>query len=192
MYQLEESMKKEAVCPIYDPLKTRTIIISSAIDDKVATRVLGELLMLEQQAVKPIQMIINSPGGAVTSGMAIYDTMQMLKSPVYTLVAGLAASMGTILAVGGSQGYCMISPHSRYMIHQPLLQSLMGKATDLKITADEIKKTKQQIAEIYAQKTKKKLTTILQVLEQDKWFSALESVEYGLTDKVVDEFPLAI
>ena len=185
-------MKKEPTNFIYDPLKTRTIIISSVIDDKLAMRVVGELLMLEQKEIQPIQMIINSPGGAVTSGIAVYDTMQMMKSPIYTIVAGLAASMGTILAVGGAQGYCMISPHSRYMIHQPLLQSIVGKASDLKITADEIKKTKQQIAEIYAKKTKKKLATILQVLEQDRWFSAVESVEYGLVDKMVDAFPLKI
>lgn len=185
-------MKKEENALVYDPIKTRSIIICGAIDDKLATRVIGELLMLEQKSKDPIQMIINSPGGSVTSGMAIYDTMQMLKSPIYTIVVGLAASMGTILAVGGAVGHCLISANSRYMIHQPLLQSFVGKASDLQITAEEIKKTKQQIADIYTQKTKKKLATILQALEQDYWFSASESVDYGLTDQVIDKFPLAI
>lgn len=184
-------MKKEESA-LYDPMKTRTVLISSAIDDKLTTRIIQELLMLEKKAIKPIQMIINSPGGQVNSGMAIYDTMQLLRSPIYTIVAGIAASMGTILAAGGAKDYCMITPNSRYMIHQPLLYGVVGKASDLQITAEEIKKTKQQIAEIYAKKTKKKVSVILQNLEQDKWFSAKESVEYGLTDKVIDSFPLEI
>jgi ATP-dependent Clp protease protease subunit len=184
-------MKKEENL-LYDVVKTRTIILSSAIDDKLATRVIQELLILEKKAVRPIQMIINSPGGQVTSGMAIYDIMQLLQSPIYTIVAGIAASMGTILAVGGAQNYCMITSNSRYMIHQPLLHGVVGKASDLQITAEEIKKTKLQIAEIYAKKTKKKSSTILQVLEQDRWFSAKEALDYGLTDKIIDRFPLEI
>ncbi len=183
-------MQKEEAAKIYDPLKTRTIIISSAIDDKVAMRIIQELLMLEKKAVSPIQMLINSPGGQVTSGMAIYDTMQLIQSPIYTVVTGIAASMGTILAVGGAKNYCLITPNSRFMIHQPLLHGVIAKASDLQITAEEIKKTKQQIAEIYAKKTKKTVTSILKKLDKDQWFSAQESVEYGFTDKVINSFPL--
>ena len=177
---------------LYDPIKTRTVILSGVIDDKLSERVIGNLLMLEKKAVRPIQMIINSPGGQVSSGMAIYDVMQILQSPIYTIVAGVAASMGTILAVGGEQGYCMITANSRYMIHQPLLQGVIGKASDLKITAEEIKKTKEQIANIYATKTKKKNSVILKDLEQDRWFSAQETLGYKLTDAIIDKFPLEI
>ena len=115
-------MEKKEEKYFYNPLKTRTIVCSSAIDDEVADRILKELLMLEQESNMPIRLIINSPGGQVSSGMAIYDFMQLIQSPVHTIVAGLAASMGSIF-IGGDKGHCSITMRSRVMIHQPLIQN---------------------------------------------------------------------
>ena len=172
----------------YNPLKTRTIICSSAIDDEVADRILKELLMLEQESNMPIRFIINSPGGQVNSGMAIYDFMQLIQSPVHTIVAGLAASMGSILLIGGDKGHCSITMQSRVMIHQPLMQNVIAKASDLAITAEEIEKTKKMIASLYQKKTGKNLQKILEDIDKDNWFSAKEAVKYGLADSIITKF----
>ena len=141
----------------YNPLKTRTIICSSAIDEEVADRILKEFLMLEQESHQPIRLIINSPGGQVNSGMAIYDFMQLIQSPVHTIVAGLAASMGSILLIGGAIGHCRVTAQSRIMIHQPLMQNVIAKASDLAITAEEMEKTKKLIASLYQKKKQGKI-----------------------------------
>ncbi len=181
-------MEKKNKKYFYNPLKTRTIICSSAIDDEVADRILKELLMLEQESNKPIRLIINSPGGQVSSGMAIYDFMQLIQSPVHTIVVGLAASMGSILLIGGASGCCSITVRSRVMIHQPLMQNVVAKASDLVITAEEIEKTKKLIATLYQKKTGKNLQKILKDIDQDHWFSAEEAVNYGLADNIITKF----
>ena len=175
---------------IYDPIKTRIIVLSSAIDDKIADRVIKELLILNQHNSKPIKMIINSPGGQVSSGLAIYDTMQIIKSEVHTIVAGLAASMASILLIGGTSNNCMITTNSKIMIHQPLIQSVVGKASDLAITAEEIDKTKQLIAELYQKKTGKSTKSIMADIDKDNWFSAKEAVKYGLADKIITKLDI--
>ena len=134
-----------------------------------------------------IRFIINSPGGQVSS-MAIYDFMQLIQSPVHTIVAGLAASMGSILLIGGDKGHCSITMQSRVMIHQPLMQNVVAKASDLAITAEEIEKTKKMIASLYQKKTGKNLQKILTDIDKDHWFSARESVKYGLADSIITKF----
>ena len=167
-------------------LKTRTIMIGDAIDQKVAEKVITQILFLESQdAKKNIYLYINSPGGEVTSGMAIYDIMQFTTCPIVTIVVGLAASMGSLLAIGGSSGKCFAAPNSRFMIHQPLINRVIAKASDLEITAKEIEKTKQNIAEFYAKKTKKKVGKILEDMDKDLWFSAQEALKYKLIDKII-------
>lgn len=167
-------------------IKTRTIIISESIEQKLAEKVITQILFLESQdAKKDIYLYINSPGGEVTSGMAIYDIMQFVTCPINTVVIGIAASMGSLLAIGGASKRCFATPNSRFMIHQPLINNVIAKASDLEITAKEIEKTKQNIAEFYSKKTGKKVKKILEDMDKDNWFNAQEALKYKLIDKII-------
>jgi len=167
----------------------RSVQLWGVVDDKSARDVVSKLLLLD--ADKPgeeIKFYINSPGGVVTSGMVIYDTMRMMKSPVSTICMGLAASMGSILLSGGVKGRRFIYPHGEVMIHQPSLGGhIQGVSADLEIQAKQTQRVKEIGARILAQNCGKSIERIMKDFDRDYWLDAKESVEYGIVDKVVDK-----
>lgn len=168
-------------------LDTRTIIISDSVDSKLADKVIQQILLLEKLDPKAeIKLLINSPGGEVHSGFAIYDMLKFVSCPVTTVVIGLAASMGSILSLVGDDGRRFILPNAKVMIHQPLLQGAEGQTTDLEIHSRQILKTRQLIAEMYAQKSGKDIQQILEDMDRDYWMDASEAVKYGLIDQIID------
>jgi ATP-dependent Clp protease, protease subunit len=187
---------KEAIpSKVYDKieqtlLEARRIFISDAVDNETASDIIRKLWYLElTDPGKPILFVINSPGGAVDSGFAIWDQIKMITSPVTTLVTGLAASMGSILSLCAAPGRRFATPHSRIMIHQPLLSGVIkGQATDLEIQAREMIKTRNCLIEIYVLATGKDFTTIEKAIDRDTWMTAEEALEYGLLDKLVNSF----
>ena len=168
--------------------QTRAIYLWGAVDDKTAREVTTKMLLLD--ADKPgeeIKFYINSPGGVVTSGMVIYDTMRMLKSPVSTICMGLAASMGSILLSGGVKGRRFIFPHGEVMIHQPSLGGhIQGVSIDLEITAKQTRRVKEIGARILAENCGKKVDQIMKDFDRDYWMDAKESIEYGIVDELVE------
>lgn len=169
---------------------TRSIYLWGVVDDKSARDVTTKLLLLD--ADKPgteIKFYINSPGGIVTSGMVIYDTMRMIKSPVSTICMGLAASMGSILLSGGAKGSRYIYPHGEVMIHQPSIGGhIQGVSADLEIQAKQTKRVKEISARILAENCGKKPEQIMKDFDRDYWMDAKEAIEYGIVDKVFDKF----
>ncbi len=169
--------------------ETRSVYLWGVVDDKSARDVTAKLLLLD--ADKPgteIKFFINSPGGIVTSGMVIYDTMKMLKSPVSTICMGLAASMGSILLSGGTKGSRYIYPHGEVMIHQPSLGGhIQGVSADLEIQAKQTKRVKEISARILAENCGKKPEQILKDFDRDYWMDAKEAIEYGIVDKIVEK-----
>jgi len=167
-------------------LNERKIFLWGQVDDNSAKQVIDRLLYLElMQPGKEIQLIINSPGGLVTSGFAIYDTMKSITSPISTICSGLAASMGSILLSAGKKGRRFILPHARVMIHQPN-GGAGGSASDIEIQLDEILKTRKLGAEILANNCGKSLEQIMQDFNRDYWMSAEEAVLYGIVDGKLD------
>jgi ATP-dependent Clp protease protease subunit len=168
-------------------LKARVITISQPIDDKVATRVISELLMLEaDDASKPITMFLNSPGGSVTSGFAIYDMMRFVAPPVRVICTGLCASIAVVILMGADKADRLALPNTRLLIHQPLIAgTVFGPASDLEITANELLKTRAKINELLAQETAQPLTRLEGDTQRDYWLTALEAVEYGLLARIV-------
>ncbi|MBS4164251.1 ATP-dependent Clp protease proteolytic subunit 1 [Candidatus Protochlamydia amoebophila] len=171
-------------------LDSRRIFISDAVDSGSASDIIRKLWYLElTDPGKPILFVINSPGGAVDSGFAIWDQIKMITSPVTTLVTGLAASMGSILSLCASPGRRFATPHSRIMIHQPLLSGVIkGQATDLEIQAKEMLKTRNGLIEIYVEATGKNFAAIEKAIDRDTWMTAQEALEFGLLDKVINSF----
>ncbi|NGX59394.1 MAG: ATP-dependent Clp protease proteolytic subunit 1 [Chlamydiae bacterium] len=171
-------------------LKSRRIFFSDAVDEKSANAIIRKLWYLEMQDPgKPILFVINSPGGAVDSGFAIWDQVKMITSPVTTLITGLAASMGSVLSLCAAQGRRFATKHARIMIHQPRIMGLVqGQATDLEIQAKEILKTRQLLIDIYVEATGKDQAIIGRAIDRDTWMSADEALEYGLLDKVVESY----
>src|SRR5687767_2724988 len=169
--------------------QTRSIYLWGVVDDKSSKDVVTKLLLLE--ADKPgeeIKFYISSPGGAVTSGMVVYDTMQMIKSPVSTICMGLAASMGSILLSGGEKGRRFIYPHGEVMIHQPSLGGhIQGVSADMEIHAEQILRTKEMGAKILAENTGQTIERIRKDFERDYWMDAEKSIEYGIVDKILDK-----
>jgi len=169
--------------------ENRSVELWGAVDDKSAREVVTKLRLLD--ADKPgeeIKFFINSPGGVVTSGMVIYDTMKLLKSPVSTVCMGLAASMGSILLSGGVKGRRFVYPHSEIMIHQPSLGGYMqGVSIDLEITAKQTKRVKEISARILAENCGKKLEQVLKDFDRDYWMDAKEAIDYGIVDQVIDK-----
>src|SRR5579872_595145 len=167
----------------------RTVELWGPVDDKSAREVVTKLRLLD--ADKPgeeIKFFINSPGGVVTSGMVIYDTMKMLKSPVSTICMGLAASMGSVLLSGGAKGRRFVFPHSEIMIHQPSLGGYMqGVSVDLEITAKQTRRVKEVSAKILADNCGKKVEQILKDFDRDYWMDAKEAVEYGIVDQIFEQ-----
>lgn len=168
----------------------RKIFLSSAVDDKSAKEIIRKVWYLEHTAPgKPILFIINSPGGSVDSGFAIWDQMKMITSPVYTLVTGLAASMGSILSLVSGKGKRFATKNSRIMIHQPLIGGVIqGQATDLEIQAKEIIKTREALIDIYVQETGQTHKSVEKALDRDTWMTAEEAKSFGLIDGIVSSY----
>ncbi len=175
---------------IYERLfRERIIFLSEEVDDGIANAIVAYLLFLDSDdQTKPIYLYINSPGGSITSGMAIYDTMQHIKSEVVTICVGQAASMGSFLLAAGSKGKRMALPHSRIMIHQPS-GGTRGQATDIEIEAKEIIRIRHQLNQIYADRTGQSLAKIEKDMDRDYFMSAQEAKDYGLIDRVIEERP---
>jgi len=171
-------------------IEARRLFISDAIDSDSAKEIIRKLWYLELiDPGKPILLVINSPGGAVDSGFAIWDQINMISSPVTTLVTGLAASMGSILSLCAAPRRRFATPHARIMIHQPLLSGVIkGQATDLEIQAKEMIKTRNGLIEIYVEKTGKDFATIEKAIDRDTWMTAQEALEFGLLDKIVTSY----
>ncbi|MHA7962509.1 ATP-dependent Clp endopeptidase proteolytic subunit ClpP [Paenibacillus sp. CAU 1782] len=183
---VEQTNRGERSYDIYSRLlKDRIIFLGSAIDDDVANSVIAQLLFLAaDDPEKDIHLYINSPGGSVTAGMAIFDTMQYIKPDVSTMCMGMAASMGSLLLTAGAKGKRFALPNAEVMIHQPL-GGVRGQATDIKIHADWILKTKQKLNEIYVERTGQPYEKIDRDTDRDYFMSAEEALNYGLIDKVI-------
>ncbi len=171
-------------------IEARRLFISDAVDSDSAQDIIKKLWYLElNDPGKPILFVINSPGGAIDSGFAIWDQVKMITSPVTTLVTGLAASMGSVLSLCAPKGRRFATPNARIMIHQPrLMGDIRGQATDLEIQAREILKMREILINIYVEATGKDYETIAKVIDRDTWLSAQEALEYGLIDKLVNSF----
>ena len=185
-YVLESTSRGERTYDIYSRLlKDRIVILSEEVNDVTASLITAQLLFLESEDPgKDISFYINSPGGSVTAGMAIYDTMQFVKCDVSTICLGMAASMGAFLLAGGAPGKRMILPHAKVMIHQPS-GGAQGQATDIRIVAEEIDRTKETLNRLLAQNTGKPYEEICRDTERDFYMTAEEAVAYGLVDKVI-------
>jgi ATP-dependent Clp protease protease subunit len=171
-------------------LKRRRVFLSDQVDQNSAKEIIRKLWYLETlDSKKPILFIINSPGGSVDSGFAIWDQIKMLTCPVYTLVTGLAASMGSVLSLSASKGKRFATENSRIMIHQPLIGGVIrGQATDLDIQAKEMLKTRQMLVDLYSEATKKSVEVIQKALNRDNWMSPKEALDFGLLDKVISSY----
>ena len=171
-------------------LEARRIFISDAVDNESAEDIIRKIWYMElTNPGKPILFVINSPGGSVDSGFAIWDQIKMISSPVTTLVTGLAASMGSILSLCAAPGRRFATPFSRFMIHQPLIGGVIkGQATDLEIQAKEMIKTRSLLVDLYVQATGKDAATIEKAIDRDTWMTAEEALSFGLLDKVVQSF----
>lgn len=169
--------------------QTRSIYLWGIVDDKSAKDVVTKLMLLEADSPgSDIKFYISSPGGSVTSGMVIYDTMRMIKSPVSTICMGLAASMGSILLSGGTKGKRFIFPHGEVMIHQPSLGGhIQGVSADMEIHAEQILRTKEMGARILAENTGQPVERVRKDFERDYWMDAQKSIEYGIVDKIIDK-----
>lgn len=169
-------------------LERRRIFLSDEVDAASAKEIIRKLWYLDHLAPgKPILFVINSPGGSVDSGFAIWDQVRMLGSPVYTLVTGLAASMGSLLSLVGGKGRRFATANSRFMLHQPLIAGVIrGQATDLEIQAKEMLKTRSMIVDIYAAATGKPAKEIEKAINRDNWMSPKEALAFGLIDKIVE------
>jgi len=184
---IEQTGRGERAYDIYSRLlKDRIIMLGTPIDDHVANLIVAQLLFLEaEDPEKDIYLYINSPGGVVTAGLAIYDTMQYIKPDVVTICMGQAASMGAVLLAAGAKGKRFALPHARIMIHQPL-GGFQGQATDIEIHAKEILRLKQMLNEILSKHTGQPLEKIEKDTDRDYFMSAKEAMEYGLIDKVLE------
>ena len=186
---IEQTAHGERAYDIYSRLlKDRIIMLSGEINDYTANIVVAQLLFLAaEDPDKDIFLYINSPGGSVTAGFAIYDTMQHIKCDVSTICIGLAASFGAFLLAGGAKGKRFALPNSQIMIHQPLIggDGIQGQATDIKIMADNIVKTKQKLNEILSKNTGKSIEEVYRDTERDNFMSSEEALEYGLIDSII-------
>ena len=185
-YVIEQTSKGERSYDIYSRLlKERIIFLGEEVNDASASVIVAQLLFLESEdPEKDINLYINSPGGVITAGMAIYDTMQFIKCDVSTVCIGMAASMGAFLLAGGTKGKRMALPNAEIMIHQPAVGA-QGQATEIEITARHILATKEKMARIMAQNTGQDFEVIMADTERDNWKSAEEALAYGLIDRII-------
>lgn len=184
---IEQTSRGERSFDIYSRLlKERIIFLTGEVNDEVSSLVCAQMLFLESEnPKKDIYMYINSPGGVVTSGMAMYDTMQYISCDVNTLCIGQACSMGSLLLTGGAEGKRAALPHSRIMIHQPS-GGAEGKASDIEIQANEILKMKKMLNELYVKHTGQKLSVIEKAMDRDNFMSPEEALKFGLIDRIVE------
>ncbi|MDE7178113.1 MAG: ATP-dependent Clp endopeptidase proteolytic subunit ClpP [Lachnospiraceae bacterium] len=185
-YVIEQTSKGERSYDIYSRLlKERIIFLGEEVNDASASVIVAQLLFLESEdPEKDINLYINSPGGVITAGMAIYDTMQFIKCDVSTVCIGMAASMGAFLLAGGTKGKRMALPNAEIMIHQPA-GGAQGQATEIEITAKHILATKEKMARIMAENTGQDFEVIMADTERDNWKSAEEALAYGLIDRII-------
>ena len=183
---IEQTSKGERSYDIFSRLlKDRIIMLEGPIGEHTASVLCAQLLFLESQdSKKDITLYINSPGGLITAGMAIYDTMQYVRSDIQTIVVGQACSMGSLLATAGTKGKRFMLPHGRHMIHQPL-GGARGQATDVQIQANELLRWKDELTKIYEKHTGQPLDKLKDDMERDKFMTPTEAVAYGLADKIV-------
>jgi ATP-dependent Clp protease protease subunit len=184
---IERTARGEREFDIYSRLlNERIVFLGTPIDDTVANLIVAQLLHLESQDPdKDISIYVNSPGGSIYSGLAIYDTMQFIKPDIQTICVGVAMSMGSLLLTGGAKGKRMALPNARILIHQPSA-GFEGQSTDIEIHAREILNTRQRIDEIYAEHTGQTTEQVHADMERDRFFKPEEAVEYGLIDKVIE------
>ena len=185
-YVIEQTSRGERSYDIYSRLLSdRIIFLGEEVSDTSASLIVAQMLYLEaSDPEKDIQLYINSPGGSVTAGFAIYDTMQLIKADVQTICLGQAASMGAFLLCSGAKGKRMALPHSRVLIHQPL-GGAQGQATDIELVAKEILRMKKMLTTIIAENSGQKVEKVVEDCERDHFLSAQEAMEYGLIDKVL-------
>lgn len=189
-YVVEQTSRGERSYDIFSRLlNDRIIMLSDQVNDATASLVVAQLLFLESQdSEKDISLYINSPGGSITAGMAIYDTMQYIKCDVSTICIGMAASMGAFLLAAGAKGKRLALPNSEIMIHQPLISGgLGGQCTDIKIHSDHLLRTRQKMNELLAQNTGKPIEQVEADTERDNYMTAQEALEYGIVDKVIEK-----
>ena len=186
---VEQSARGERAYDIYSRLlKDRIVFVGGPIDDHLANLVIAQLLFLEKEDPdKDIDMYVNSPGGSVTAGLAIYDAMQFIKPDVATICMGMAASMGSVLLTGGTAGKRFALPHSKILIHQPWVSQIGGQATDVEIAARDLIATRHTIARIYERSTSKPVDQILKDIDRDYYMTSAEAKDYGIIDHVIED-----
>jgi len=187
---VEQTSRGERSYDIYSRLlKDRIIILGTVVTDDVANLIVAQMLFLESDSPdKDIHLYINSPGGSVSSGLAVYDIMQFVKCDISTVCIGMAASMGSLLLTAGTKGKRFIMPHSRVMIHQPLISGggISGQASDIEIQAREMIKTKDKLTEIYHKHTGQKQDALNKAMDRDNYLSPQEAVDFGIADKIIE------
>ena len=188
-YVIKQTSKGDRQYDIFSRLlEERIIFIADEISDDLSSIVMAQMLLLESEdPKKDIMLYINSPGGSISAGMAIYDTMQYIKCDVQTICMGMAASMGAFLLAGGTKGKRFALPNSEILIHQPLMHGLGGQATEIEIAANQIIRTKKKMNEMLAEFTGKDYDTLVKATDRDNWMTAKEALEFGLIDKVIDK-----
>ena len=185
---IENTGRGERGYDIYSRLlKDRIIFLGCEVDDDIANALIAQMLFLDVDGDDPIHMYINSPGGSVTAGLAIYDMMKTVKCQVRTYCLGQASSMGSLLLAAGTPGQRYAMPNSRIMIHQPSIYGVGGQVTDIEIMAKEMTKTKKQLTEIYVKHTGKDYNTLFNAMERDNFLSPQEAIDLGLVDKLVEQ-----
>ena len=191
-FVIESTGRGERAMDIYSRLlKDRIVFLTGGIDDAIANVIIAQLLFLSNEDPKAdVHLYINSPGGNVSAGLAIYDTMQYLRCDVATYCMGLAASMGAVIMCGGTKGKRFCLPNSRVLLHQPLIGgTLEGSATDLAIESAEIIRLRKAIYEIIASRCGRPLEVVAKDCDRNKWLSAMETIEYGITDSILERMP---
>ncbi|MBN1437412.1 MAG: ATP-dependent Clp protease proteolytic subunit [Sedimentisphaerales bacterium] len=191
---IETTGRGERAYDIYSRLlRDRVIFLGGVVDDDTANLIVAQMLFLSNEDAKSdIHFYINSPGGSVTAGMAIYDTMRFLRCDVSTYCVGLAASMGALLLLGGAKGKRFLLPNSSVMLHQPLIRgNITGPATDLQIEAEEMLRVRGRLYQIIAEHTGKDMATVEHDCDRNKWLNAEEAVAYGVGDKILSKLPEA-
>ena len=190
-YVIEQTSQGERSFDIFSRLLSdRIVFLGEEVSDVSASLIIAQMLFLEaQDPGKDIQLYINSPGGSVSAGFAIYDTMQYIKCDVSTICIGLAASFGAFLLAGGTKGKRLALPNAEIMIHQPAIHGngIQGQATDIKITSDHIQKSKKRLNTILSENTGKSIDEIAIATERDNYMTAIEAMDFGLIDKIIDK-----
>ena len=190
-YVIEQTSRGERSYDIFSRLLSdRIIFLGEEVSDVSASLIIAQILFLESQDPgKDIQLYINSPGGSVSAGFAIYDTMQYVKCDVSTICIGLAASFGAFLLAGGTKGKRLALPNAEIMIHQPAIHGngIQGQATDIKITSDHMQKSKKRLNTILSENTGKSIDEVAIATERDNYMTAIEAMDFGLIDKIIDK-----